>query len=69
MDTQTNCKAVQNRVRNLRKNLLPVLLAVAGLLAGSSEGRATNYAAIDFGIGYNRFGIRNSEIRSEGIIE
>ncbi|NBS87607.1 MAG: hypothetical protein EBS60_05945, partial [Verrucomicrobia bacterium] len=52
MDTQTNCKAVQNRVRNLRKNLLPVLLAVAGLLAGSSEGRATNYAAIDFGIGY-----------------
>jgi autotransporter-associated beta strand protein len=52
MDTQTNCMAVQNRVRNLRKNLLPVLLAVAGLLAGGSEGRATNYAAIDFGIGY-----------------
>jgi len=52
MDTQTNCKAVQNRVRKLRKNFLPILLAVAGVLAGVSEGRATNYAAIDFGIGY-----------------
>jgi autotransporter-associated beta strand protein len=52
MNTQTNCKAVQNRVRKLRKNFLPILLAVAGVLAGVSEGRATNYAAIDFGIGY-----------------
>ena len=36
----------------IRKNLLAFLLAVAGLFAGGSQGWATNYAAIDFGIGY-----------------
>ena len=36
----------------IRKNLLPLILAGLGVMAGSSEGRATNYAAIDFGIGY-----------------
>jgi autotransporter-associated beta strand protein len=35
-----------------RQNLLTLILALVGMLAGGSEGRATNYAAIDFGIGY-----------------
>jgi autotransporter-associated beta strand protein len=52
MDTQTNCKAVQNRVRNLRKNFLPLLLAVAGVLAGGSVGKAATAANIDFSTGY-----------------
>ena len=35
-----------------RQNLLTLILALVGVLAGGSEGGATNYAAIDFGIGY-----------------
>ena len=41
-----------NKIRQSRKIFLPLILAVAGLLMGGSEGGATNYAAIDFGIGY-----------------
>ena len=52
MNTQTNRNSVQPTVRNLRKHFLPLLLAVVGAVAGGSEGQATNYAAIDFGIGY-----------------
>ena len=52
MNTQTSHSFAQANVCNLQKNFLPILLAVAGVLTGVSEGRATNYAAIDFGIGY-----------------
>jgi autotransporter-associated beta strand protein len=38
--------------RKIRKNLLSLILAVLGFMMGGSEGCATNYAAIDFGIGY-----------------
>ena len=43
---------MNEQTNKARQSLLPLLLAVVGLATGSSEGRATSYAAIDFGIGY-----------------
>ena len=52
MNIKTNRNSVQPTVRNLRKDILPLLLVVVGLLAGSSEGWATLYATYDFSSGY-----------------
>ena len=52
MNSQTNPNCIQPTARNLRKNFLPLLLAVAGVLAGGSVGKAATAANIDFSTGY-----------------
>ena len=52
MNSQTNRNCVQPTVRNLRKNFLPLLLAVAGVLTVVSVGKAATAANIDFSTGY-----------------
>ena len=41
-----------NKTQQSRRNFLPSLLALVGVLAGGSEGRATLYATYDFSNGY-----------------
>ena len=52
MNSQTNRNCVQPTVRNLRKNFLPLILAVAGVLTVVSVGKAATAANIDFSTGY-----------------
>ena len=52
VNTQANRNFIQTTVRNLRKNFLPLVLAVAGILAGVSDGKAATAASVDFSTGY-----------------
>jgi len=52
MNRRANLKSIKPTFRNLRKNFLPLLLAMAGVLTGGSEGWATLYATYDFSSGY-----------------
>jgi autotransporter-associated beta strand protein len=52
MNRRENLKSIKPTFRNLRKNFLPLLLAMAGVLTGGSEGWATLYATYDFSSGY-----------------
>jgi autotransporter-associated beta strand protein len=48
MNTQPSRNSVQPTIRNLRKNFLPLLLAVTGVLTGGSVSQATTYYSADF---------------------
>ena len=52
MNTKTNRNSVQPTVRNLRKNFLPLLLALAVVLTGGSVGKAATQASINFSTNY-----------------
>jgi len=61
MNTKTNQCTAHPDVRNLRKNFLPLLLAVAGVLTGGSVGKAATAVNIDFSSasGYDNTGTVN----------